>query len=368
MTQKLALITGGSRGLGYALATALAEQGWSLIINGRDQKQLAEAHQQLTAKTDVTAIAGDVTDADHRNKLAAAVKAKGQLDVLVNNASTLGQSPLPHLLDFPLDTLETVFRTNVIAPLAMFQAVYPYLHDGARIINLTSDAGVEAYEGWGGYGASKAALEHLSAILAEEHPTIKIYWVDPGDMQTQMHQDAFPNEDISDRPLPDVSVPGFLELITGDHPSGRYAAQTFGHANSNVDEPVTELRVVIPAEDYDSVKQLYTDGLGLLDVGGWDDPNGRGRVLEAGKAVIEIIDMPQAKRLEDIEAVNGTPPAIRLAFRIENLPETAAQLSAQGATAIREAINTPWGHYSQRFTAPQNQSITLFQDQSKTEG
>jgi NAD(P)-dependent dehydrogenase (short-subunit alcohol dehydrogenase family) len=229
MTRQTALITGGSRGLGLALAAALAARDWALILDGRDRATLETARamlaQQSADPNAIIAIPGDVTDAAHRDRLVAAIKARGGLDLLVNNASTLGQSPLPPLLAFPLDTLETVYRTNVIAPLALFQAVYPLLRHNARILNITSDAGVEAYAGWGGYGSSKAALEQLSAILAAEHPDLKVYWVDPGDMRTQMHQDAFPGEDIGDRPLPEASVPGLLRLINGDLPSGRYQAR-----------------------------------------------------------------------------------------------------------------------------------------------
>ncbi len=148
----------------------------------------------------------------------------GGLDLLVNNASTLGATPLPHLIDYPLEALSETFAVNTIAPLAMIQALNPYLKPGARLINVSSDAGVEPYEGWGGYGASKAALEHLSAVLAAENPEVLIYWVDPGDMRTRMQQDAFPGEDISDRPPPEESIPGFLQLIEGDLPSGRYEA------------------------------------------------------------------------------------------------------------------------------------------------
>src|SRR5262249_46374788 len=152
----------------------------------------------------------------HRRALAQAAREFGGLDAVVNNASLLGPSPQPHLLDYPLDVLEQVYRANVIAPLALIQAVQPELKPGARVVNVTSDAGVEPYAGWGGYGSSKAALEQLSAILAAENPTWRVYWVDPGDMRTQMHQEAYPGEDISDRPLPEVSVPGFLALLEGE--------------------------------------------------------------------------------------------------------------------------------------------------------
>ena len=172
------------------------------------------------------AIAGDVTDAAHRQALVGAAAEAGGLDVIVNNASILGPSPQPALLDYPLDVLEQVYRTNVVAPLALLQAVRSQLKPEARILNITSDAAVEPYEGWGGYGSSKAALEQLSNILAAENPQWRVYWVDPGDMRTQMHQEAFPGEDISDRPLPETSVPGLIELITGDYPSGRYTART----------------------------------------------------------------------------------------------------------------------------------------------
>ena len=147
------------------------------------------------------------------------------MDLIVNNASLLGPSPQPQLLDYPLDILEDVYRANVIAPLAIIQALHSTLKLDACIINITSDAGVEAYGGWGGYGSSKAALEHLSHILAEENPSLRIYWVDPGDMRTQMQQEAFPDEDISDRPLPEESVPGLIALIKGNQPSGRYRAR-----------------------------------------------------------------------------------------------------------------------------------------------
>ncbi len=224
-TSRTALITGASRGLGLALARQLAAQGWQLIINARGAEALEAARALLADQARVIAIAGDVTDPAHRRALADAARELGGLDALVNNASMLGPSPQPPLLDYPLEVLEQVYRTNVIAPLALIQAMQHFLKPGACIINITSDAGVEAYEGWGGYGSSKAALEQLSNILAAENPAWRVYWVDPGDMRTQMHQEAYPGEDISDRPLPEVSVPGLLELLTDSRPSGRYAAR-----------------------------------------------------------------------------------------------------------------------------------------------
>jgi NAD(P)-dependent dehydrogenase (short-subunit alcohol dehydrogenase family) len=220
-----ALITGASRGLGFALARELAKKGWKLIIDGRVVDALETARKELSQYSQITAVPGDVGDNQHRQALAEAARELGGLDTVINNASILGPSPQPELLSYPLDILEEVYRVNVIAPLAILQAVQDYLRPDARIINLTSDAGLEAYPNWGGYGSSKAALEHLSAILAAEKPSWKVYWVDPGDMRTQMQQEAFPGQDISDRPIPEASVPGLVALLEEDLPSGRYLAR-----------------------------------------------------------------------------------------------------------------------------------------------
>jgi NAD(P)-dependent dehydrogenase (short-subunit alcohol dehydrogenase family) len=222
---KTALITGATRGLGLALARRLAKEDWTLVIDARGTEALETTRAELAQLTRVIAIRGDVADEEHRRALAGAVRDAGGLDALVNNASVLGPSPQPQLLDYPIEVLEEVYRANVIAPLALIQSVREELKPGTRILNVTSDAAVEPYEGWGGYGSSKAALEQLSAILAAENPSLRVYRVDPGDMRTQMHQEAFPGEDISDRPLPEESVPGLLELLEGDLPSGRYEAR-----------------------------------------------------------------------------------------------------------------------------------------------
>ena len=213
------IVTGASRGLGLALARALHERGWRLVVDARGGDALADA---MAGLGNVTALRGDVADPGHRQAL---VDAAGErIDLLVNNAGLLGPSPQPALADYPLDTLREVYEANVLAPLGLLQLALPRMPEGAAVLDITSDAGLEAYEGWGGYGSSKAALEQLTAVLATEQPGLRIYWVDPGDMRTQMHQDAFPGEDISDRPPPEDSVPGLLGLIEGSLPSGRYRA------------------------------------------------------------------------------------------------------------------------------------------------
>ena len=214
------IVTGASRGLGLALTRALSQRGWQVVVDARDGQALDRAVAGLDG---VVAIAGDVADPAHRRALVAA--AGDRIDSLVNNASLLGPSPQPALAEYTLADLAPVYEANVFAPLALVQLALPRLARGAAILNVTSDAAVEPYEGWGGYGSSKAALEQLTAILAVEHPDLRVYAVDPGDMRTQMHQEAFPGEDISDRPPPEESVPGLLELIEGSRPSGRYRAR-----------------------------------------------------------------------------------------------------------------------------------------------
>jgi len=213
----VAIITGASRGLGLALARGLGEAGWELVVDARDGAALAASWV-----TGATLVPGDVTDPAHRADLVAAADRLGGADLLVNNAGILGPSPQPSLVEYPLDALREVYEVNVVAPLALTQLALPGLRErGGAIVNVTSDAAVEAYPGWGGYGSAKAAVEQASHVLAAEEPAVRVWWVDPGDLRTRMHQEAFPGEDISDRPLPETVVPAFRRLLADRPPSGR---------------------------------------------------------------------------------------------------------------------------------------------------
>ena len=217
-----ALITGASKGFGRALAQALSDRGWRLVIDARNDADLERVAADLPG---AVAVAGDVVDLRHRQALAAAVESVGRLDLQVHNASALGPSPLPSLADYPLDALRTVYETNVVAPLALTQMLLPKLAvSGATVVTISSDAAVEAYEGWGGYGSGKAALDLIARVLGVERPDLRVYAFDPGDMRTDMHQRAFPGEDISDRPMPETVVPALLRLLDERPPSGRYRA------------------------------------------------------------------------------------------------------------------------------------------------
>jgi NAD(P)-dependent dehydrogenase (short-subunit alcohol dehydrogenase family) len=217
MTERIAVVTGGSLGYGRAVARTLVDAGWQVVIDGRDREALESAAAELGA----TAVPGDVTDPDHRARLLDLPR----LDLLVNNASTLGTTPLPPLARYPLEAFRAVFETNVLAPLALCQLAIPRLEESrGAIVNVTSDAAVEPYPGWGGYGVSKAALDHVSAVIAAEHPGVRAWALDPGDMRTRMHQDAFPGEDISDRPEPDLAAPAVLWLVEHRPASGRVRA------------------------------------------------------------------------------------------------------------------------------------------------
>jgi NAD(P)-dependent dehydrogenase (short-subunit alcohol dehydrogenase family) len=222
---KKALITGASRGLGRALTAGLAAAGYALVVDARNGEALRAAASDIRVGlpgADITAVPGDVTDPEHRSVLRAAA---GEIDLLVNNAGTLGAAPLPAMADYPTDELRDAFEANVIAPIALIQLFLPALRErGGAVLNITSDAAVEPYAGWGGYGAAKAALEQASNVLAAEETAIRVWWVDPGDLRTDMHQAAFPGQDISDRPLPESVVPALVRLVTERLPSGRYRA------------------------------------------------------------------------------------------------------------------------------------------------
>ncbi|AKU14805.1 SDR family oxidoreductase [Luteipulveratus mongoliensis] len=236
----VALITGGSAGLGLALTRALADQGWTVITDGRDADRLHAATADLHG---VVAIPGNITDAGHKDELVAAVERAGGLDLLVQNASTLGRLPMRPLRETTIPELRDLWQTNIGAPLILTGALLPHLTAARGVLmSITSDAAAEHYETWGLYGASKAALEHVTLTFAAENPDITAYAVDPGDMRTQMHQDAFPGEDISDRPLPDAVVPHLLELLAQHPESGRYKAADFPPSAGRVDGA--------PAESY----------------------------------------------------------------------------------------------------------------------
>jgi NAD(P)-dependent dehydrogenase (short-subunit alcohol dehydrogenase family) len=230
--QSVALVTGAGRGLGLALARALLSGGWQVVVDARRAGHLP------AALPGAVVVPGDVTDPGHRAALAAAVSRLSRLDLLVNNASELGPSPLPRLADVPIDAMRAVFEANVLAPLALTQAVLPQLRAAhGTVLNISSDAAVEAYPGWGAYGSSKAALDQLTAVLAAEEPYLPVYCVDPGDMRTEMHQAAFPGEDISDRPEPEAVVPALLRLIAARPPSGRLRAADVAGAPSPAGRP-----------------------------------------------------------------------------------------------------------------------------------
>jgi NAD(P)-dependent dehydrogenase (short-subunit alcohol dehydrogenase family) len=220
--QRVAVITGASEGLGHALAHELDRRGWTLVLDARNASRLQDSVRGLDH---AHPLAGDVTDADHRAALAARAAELGGAALLVNNASTLGASPQPTVADLNPQVLEAVFDTNLHAPVELIRALLPQLRaSGGGILNISSDAAVEGYPGWGAYGASKAALDQVSRVLAAEESSLRVYAVDPGDMRTRMHQDAFPGEDISDRPPPEDVVPQLVALIDGGLPSGRYRA------------------------------------------------------------------------------------------------------------------------------------------------
>lgn len=354
---RTALITGASRGLGLALAERLAEiGGWNLVIDGREAKPLEDARSELSKNTTVAAIPGDVSDESHRVALAEAAKDSGGLDLLVNNASVLGPSPQPELMDYPLAALEAVYRVNVLAPHALIQAVKSELRPGSAIINITSDAAVQNYEGWGGYGSSKAALEQMTNILAAENPELRIYALDPGDMRTRMHAEAFPDEDISDRPLPEESVPGIMRVIEGDLPSGRYEANNLPEPNA-----VRELRVAVTADDFEAARRFYGSGLGFPVAEEWSGESGKGVIFSAPRTTFEVLDRRQSEFVDEVEADGRASSHVRLAVEAGDVDEAAESLEKAGARRVSEtAVETPWGDENVRLETPDGLQMTIF--------
>lgn len=355
---KTAYISGASRGLGLALARELAQRGYSLLISARGAQALEQARAELAQHAKVIAIAGDVSSEHHRRDLAHATQQLGGIDLVINNASILGPSPQPNLLDYPLETLEQVYRVNTIAPLAVLQALRPQLHHQLRVINISSDAAVEPYAGWGGYGSSKAGLDQLSAILAAENPSWRVYSVDPGDMNTQMHQEAFPGEDISDRPAPEASVPGLLCLIDENLPSGRYQARATASAPR-------ELRFSITVDDLENTYAFYHHTLGLSAQAQWgNDEIGYGALLSAPRATLELIDPQHAAYVDTIETGSAQNRPYRIAIRVDNLEQLPSVVTER---AIQPSVQAPWGDRTQRFQAESSHQLTIFQSSEVTE-
>jgi len=222
---KTALLTGASKGYGRAVSRVLLENGWRVIGNARTADVLQETEAELAGLGEFLPVVGDVDDERHLAELVGLAADHGDLSLVVNNAGALGPSPRPELVDFPVDDLAALLQTNVLRPLRLIQLALPRMVREGAVINITSDASVGAYEGWGGYGASKAALDSISAVLGKELESVRVYALDPGDMRTDMHQEAFPGEDISDRALPEVTAPAVLRLVEERPESGRYRAE-----------------------------------------------------------------------------------------------------------------------------------------------
>jgi NAD(P)-dependent dehydrogenase (short-subunit alcohol dehydrogenase family) len=362
MTQT-ALITGASRGLGFALAHALAERGWNLVVNARTASDLETVRADLAQLTNIAAIPGDVSDARHVESLIEAAGAFGGLDALVNNAGILGPSsaraeadwePQPDLLSYPLAELERVYRINTLAPLQLIQLAAPVLKPGARVLNISSDAAVEGYAGWGGYGSSKAALEAITRVLAVEHPEWRVYSLDPGDMNTRMHQEAFPGEDISDRPSPEASLPGILRLLQGDLPSGRYRAQAM------LEPGKRELRFILTVDGFEAARDFYRDAFQLTPQKAWDDPDGRGVVFEVPHALLEILDRADADKVDRLETGEARGTSFRMALEVDGLDLQAERLQQLGAKTVSQPVQTPWGHLGRRLETPDGRALTVF--------
>ena len=364
MKAQTALITGASRGLGLALARELARQGWSLLIDARGVEALTAARSELSGATRVIALAGDVTDAAHRDGLAAAARELGGLDAVINNASTLGVSPLPSLLDYPIEALEAVFRANVIAPLALLQAVQDQLKPGARILNITSDAGVEAYPGWGGYGASKAALEQLSASWPPSAPTGASTGWTRATCARRCTRRPSPARTSATAPLPEESVPGLLELL-----DGRAAQRALPGAHAAIARHTgwSQRRRQRDAGGADG--RGLRPGAGLLPRRTGPGHrhrldsrrDGRSVVLSAGRATIELLDEADAAYTDAVEAGARIAGPVRLALEVESVEQASANLQARGAETPSGPVHTSWGQLTQRLRAPDGMQLSLYQ-------
>jgi NAD(P)-dependent dehydrogenase (short-subunit alcohol dehydrogenase family) len=376
-----AIVTGASRGLGYALTAQLADAGWHVIVDARDAEALGTAAETLRAAgwhpdSRIEAIPGDITDAAHRADLVAAATAAGGLDLLVNNAGILGPSPLPATGALGADDLRAIVEVNVLAPLALTQLALPLLRaSGGVLIDITSDAAVEAYPGWGGYGAAKAATEQLRNVLAAEEAEastgVTVWRVDPGDLRTEMHQLAFPGEDISDRPLPETVAPGLPALLAARPPSGRYRLADYVPAEPPAASGPTALWLTIEVPEYAPATAFYRDILGLAEVDSWSDGAEQGAVYAVGPAGrIEVerpatpASQPAAPAAQPARAAIEYPSLEALTAAHAAITERLRRAGHDGDTSVRPTpvIHHHRGHSGFTLHDPYGTEIYLWSE------
>lgn len=360
---KVVLITGASRGLGKALAQVFASEAAQLVIAARTAETLEATRREVEAGGAVLALSADMTQADDIVRVvAAAIERFGRIDVLINNAGTLGPAPRPALLETDPDALLETLRVNTVGPLRVTQAVLPHMLErgSGLIVNITSDAARGAYPEWGAYGASKAALELIGLTWAAElaGSGVRVLNVDPGDLQTDMQRAAFPGEDISDRALPADSASALLAMLARDPDSGRYSVWD---SETEASPGVREMRVSVTVDDLGQIAALFRSGLDLPTREEWSSPDGRGVILEAGRATLELVDRAQAEFIDRIEVGRRVSGQFRLALEVADVAGAGAALQASGARALNRALLTPWGDFNQRLSTPDGIQITLFQ-------
>jgi NAD(P)-dependent dehydrogenase (short-subunit alcohol dehydrogenase family) len=371
-----AIVTGASRGLGYALTAQLAGAGWHVIIDARDAEALGTAAEALRAvawhpDARIEAIPGDITSAAHRADLLAAATAAGGLDLLVNNAGVLGPSPLPSTGVLAADDLRAVVEVNVLAPLALTQLALPLLRaSGGIVVDITSDAAVEAYPGWGGYGAAKAATEQLRNVLAAEEAEassgVTVWRVDPGDLRTEMHQLAFPGEDISDRPLPESVAPGLPALLAARPPSGRYRLADFVPAEAAAPTPAgpAALWLTVEVPEYAPATAFYRDILGLAEVDSWSDGAEQGAVYAVGPAARIEVERPATPAAQRARAAIEYPSLDALTAAHAAITERLRRAGDSGDASVRPTpvIHHHRGHSGFTLHDPYGTEIYLWSE------